>query len=330
MTFGLHKLWFFYTDEWFITDDKLATQIGVYSSLAEAEAMKVTMEIEALKNMNSYDYIRDLTGFMEKANYDEKVKALVEFAKEQGWDDHIREQKYDNSDKTYFELSLPKRATDEQLKTIIDISGAYFCKIVEYKEVKKSAYIKFNHEFWGNKIFKALKEDGIIEDRSPLIQGEKNKGKYFVQKPPKGRKSATIKDIEAGLQKAIEIAFDYINQYPEFSFIGKCYFDDLSDSPITLASYLNNCKNIALKEELVDSSNHKKLTAKLKKLKSSKDLQEGDQYTSLEFSKDAPLDTKELQGFFNLLKIQPFTVFEIYSEINGEEIKTYYPDHDTF
>ena len=25
MAFGLHKLWFFYTDEWYITNDKLAT-----------------------------------------------------------------------------------------------------------------------------------------------------------------------------------------------------------------------------------------------------------------------------------------------------------------
>ena len=106
--------------------------------------------------------------------------------------------------KPFFELSFPKDATDEQLKRVLDITGAYFCRIVEYQEVKKSAYIKFNHEFWGNKIFKAMKEDGIIEDRSPYIQGEKSKGKYFVQKPPKGRKSATIKDVEAGLQKAIE------------------------------------------------------------------------------------------------------------------------------
>lgn len=49
MKYGLHKLWFTYTDEWYITNDKLATQIGVYATLEEAEKEKEKAEIIALK-----------------------------------------------------------------------------------------------------------------------------------------------------------------------------------------------------------------------------------------------------------------------------------------
>lgn len=279
--------------------------------------------------MGSYDYIRDLTGFMEKGNYKESVKNLIDFAKIEGWEDQLKEHKLHNSDNTYFELSIPKNASDEQLKTIIEITGAYFCKIVEYVDVKKFVYIKFNHEFWGNKLFKAMKEEGIIEDRGPFVNGEKKKGKYFVQKPPKGRKSATIRDVEAGLNKVVELSIKYIKEYPEFSFLGKTYFNELSASPIILKQYIENCKNIFLQEEIVDSSNVKKITSKLKKMKSENILREGDKFMQISFKED-DLEVKEIQGFFNLLKVKPFIVFEMVSEINGEAVSRYYPEYHTF
>ena len=211
MQFGLYKIWFSYSDEWYYTNDVLATQVGLYDSYEAAERTQEILDIKALRKMGSYDYIRDLTGFMEKGDLKLAKDKLVAFAKEEGWDDCLREQTYYNSEETFYELSIPKDASDGQLKEIINITGAYFHRIVEYKEVKKTAYIKFNHEFWGTKIFKAMKADGIIEDRNPFINEKKNKGKYFIQKPPNGRKSATIRDIDAGLEEVIRLSLKYIH-----------------------------------------------------------------------------------------------------------------------
>ena len=63
--------------------------------------MKEKVDIESLRKMASYDYIRDLTGFIEK-EYKTKSQELVEFAREEGWEEHIREEKYGNSDETFF------------------------------------------------------------------------------------------------------------------------------------------------------------------------------------------------------------------------------------
>jgi len=141
----------------------------------------------------------------------------------------------------------------------------------------------------------------------------KNKGKYFVQKPPKGRKSATIKDIDAGLEKVIRLSLKYIHLYPEFHFIGKNYFEELSPSMITLKAYVESA-----------------LRTKLKKQKSQKHLIEGNTYFSLSLPKENELNHSELKGLFNLLRIKPFTIFEMHTAINGEKVGGYYPDFGTF
>lgn len=329
MKFGLHKIWFWYSDEWHCTTDDLAPTIDTFDSLEEAKTIKLEMDIQSLKNLGTDDFIRDLAGFMEKDNYQIRVKNLVDYAKSQYWNDELRERKYGNSEETYFELSLPNHATDEQLAEILNITGAYFHKIIEYTNVKMFAYMKFNHEFWGTKIFKAMKEDGTLEDRGPYINGEKLKGKYFVQKPTKGRKSATLRNIDGALENILIASLKHLNELGEYSFLGKTYFSELSDSPTLLRSFLENCETLSIKKEIVDASNIKKITSKLKKLKSSIILNEGDEFESIVLPKNENINTTELKGFFNLLKVKPFEIFEQVDEIEGESIKTYMPDSYT-
>lgn len=328
MKYGVHKIWFTYNDEWYITNDNPSTQIGTYETLSEAEKAYHSENIRALKNLGSDDYIRDLTGFMENNNYKERVQDLVEFARKEGWNT-LTERKYSNSEELYFELGIPDFASNEQLSKVLEITGAYFCKIIEYQDIKKSAYIKFNHNFWGNKIFKVLKDEGVIEDRSPFIEGNKNKGKYFVQKPPKGRKSATIRNIEQALEEVATISINKIVEFDKFSFITKTYFDDLSESPQALMAYIEGIKNIKVIETPIDESNSKAYEKTLRKLNSQKSINQLDSFKKIEFIELDNLATKEILGFFELLKIKPFSVYEMISEVNGEKVKSYYPDYYT-
>ncbi len=324
MKYGVHKIWFYYTDEWYATDDNLAPQIGVFDTLEEAEAAKEAYEIKAIKNMGSYDYIRDLTGFFDHKNHRDVSNELLEYGKQQGWHDSIRKRE-GHGGFVYYEMGLPQRATPDQLKEIIRISGAYFCKIIKYEDVKKISYIKFNHEFWGTKIFRIMQEDGILEARNPYISGEKQKGKYYVQKPPKGRKSASIKDVDIALQNVVALSLRYMNLNPEYHWLGKKYFTDWSDSPITLKAYINGNPNILLHKEKVDTKNIKRLTSRLKKQKSTIQLQEGDSYLSVSLK-----HVKAILGFFDLLKVKPFEIFEVYKEVNGKSVVTYMPESGTF
>ena len=72
--FSLHKLWFFYTDEW-IVENGLAPGIGTFSSLEEAEKEKKRLDRISLRQMHSYDLVRDLTFFSEN-NYKEVQEKL--------------------------------------------------------------------------------------------------------------------------------------------------------------------------------------------------------------------------------------------------------------
>ena len=77
--FSLHKIWFFYTDEWFVPNG-LAQSVGVFETLEQAESERKRLNRIALKNMGSYDYFRDLTSFYEKT-YAETQQKVIEYAK---------------------------------------------------------------------------------------------------------------------------------------------------------------------------------------------------------------------------------------------------------
>jgi len=330
MEFGLHKIWFFYTDEWYTTNDKLANCVGTFNTLEEAKHKQKEMDIRSLRNMHSDDYVRDLTGFMESGNCKKSTRKLLHYAKAIGWEDFITEERSEFNEEPYYKLAIPKDATDEQLWEIIIITGAYFHKIIEYKEVTKYAYVKLNYNFWGTKGFKYFKEAGLIEDRAPYINGKKIRGKYLIEKALNNRKSATFNTVDKAWSQGIAVTLQGISMFPANTFLARAYVEELSNMPILLMNFLKNCKTLKLEGELVNDKNHKKVLAKLKKLKSKIQLEKGHHFFRLVIPEPAEVDEQEMKSLIELLSIKPFTVYEIQKAINGEDIKVYYPNHGIF
>ncbi|AEW00467.1 hypothetical protein A4D02_24365 [Niastella koreensis] len=326
--FSLHKLWFFYTDEW-IVENGLAQSIGTFATREEAEREKKRLDRESLKKMHSYDLIRDLTSFYEK-NYQEVQDKLIDYAKSQGWDDSLKQHSFGNDPaKFYYELALPATATDEQLDRIMDITGASFHKLIEYKDVKEYAYVKMNYEFWGKKVFDKLKADGILDSRSPYLNGGSNKGFYLIDTPPKGRKTAKFSSPETAVNMAIKIFLECVAAFPDNNFLGKTYVGEWSEAYTLLMAYLQYCSTIRLQATEVTKDNLKSFKAKLKKLKSTTELTEGMQYFDVAFSEAAATSPEEILGLIELLKLEPFTIYNMIAEIDGQTVKDYVADSST-
>lgn len=196
--YAVHKLWFFYTDEWYVTSNELAHCIGIYDTYEQALNAKANADRKSLIDMSSYDWSRDLMGFDRNAYEVDFTNSLVEYYKSQNWHDSIKEQ-FTGGKFNQYEIHPPINATDEQLDEVLRIAKAYFHRVIEYKDVKEGIYVKFNYDFWGKKVFDKLKADGVIESRSTP-----EKGFYLINKPPKGRKSAKFTDYQTATDLAIQ------------------------------------------------------------------------------------------------------------------------------
>lgn len=318
--YAVHKLWFFYTDEWYVTSNELAHCIGIYDTYEEALNAKANADRKSLLTMNSYDLSSDLMGFSENAYGNDFTNSLIEYYKSQNWHDSIKEVFYDGKF-NHYEVLPPKNATDDQLDEILRIAKAYFHRIIEYKDIKESIYVKLNYDFWGKKVFDKLKTDGVIESRSTP-----EKGFYLVNKPPKGRKSAKFTDFQTARDLAIQYTNSSIIEFEDNNFLGRTYFEDTTVSLPMLIAYVNNCNSITLQEEEVSDKNVKIINSKLKKLKSNIHKAVGDKYYTLKLPNNENLDKDELNGVFELLKQKPFKIYRVTTEINGEEVKGYVSD----
>lgn len=326
--FSLHKLWFFYTDEWMV-ENGLAPSIGTFSTLEEAESEKKRLDRISLRQMHSYDLVRDLTTFYEN-NYKEVQEKLVNYAISQGWEESIKKQSYGNDNsKFYYEVQMPAGTTDEQIDMIMSITGASFHKIIAYNNVKEFAYVKMNYEFWGKKVFDKLKADGVLDSRSPYIESASNKGFYLIFTPPKGRKSAKFSSVETAAEMAIKIFLECVAAFPDNNFLGKTYVEEWSEEHILLMAYLQYCSTIQLKETEITKENIKEIKAKLKKLKSSTTATEGMKYFEVAFNDAASANPEEVKGLIELLKLKPFTIYNLISEIDGQTVKDYVADSST-
>jgi hypothetical protein len=327
--FSLHKVWFFYTDEW-IVENGLAQSIGTFATLEAAEQEKKKLDRVALRNMHSYDLLRDLTFFYEN-NYKVVQEKLINYAKSQGWDDSIKQQPYGNdSTRFYYEFVLPATATDEQVDIILDITGAGFHKIIAYKDVKEYAYVKMNYEFWGKKVFDKLKADGILDSRSPHLNGESNKGFYLINIPPKGRKTAKFSSPETAVNMAIKVFLECVAAFPDNNFLGKTYVEEWSQEHILLMAFLQHCTSISLQATEITKDNIKGIKAKLKKLKATTDLTEGMSCFDVAFGDLDSTKVEEIQALIEFLKIKPFTIYNMIAEIDGQEVKDYVADSGTY
>lgn len=327
--FSLHKIWFFYTDEWFVPNG-LAQSVGVFETLEQAESERKRLNRIALKNMGSYDYFRDLTSFYEKT-YAETQQKVIEYAKSQNWNDSLKEIPYGNDNsKTYWEFYLPQNVTDSQIDKILELTDASFYKIIGYNDVKEYTYIKLNYDFWGKKIFDKLKISEILDSRSPYISGVSNKGFYLINKPPKGRKSAKFTSADDAINSSVKIFLECISDFPDNNFLGKTYLEEWTDQPHLLIAYLSNCKTIKLVTEKITKENVKTYSSKLKKMKSNILLTEGANFYEVIFNKIEETSIEEIRGLIELLKLKPFQIFNQISEIDGQEVKDYVADSATF
>jgi hypothetical protein len=326
--FSLHKIWFFYTDEWLV-ENGLAQSIGTFSTMEEAEREKKKLDRVSLRQMSSYDILRDLTSFFEN-NHQEVAEKLVNYAKSQGWDESIKKLPYGNDpSKFYYEFPLPNAAADEQIDMILNITGASFHKIIAYNDVKEYAYVKMNYEFWGKKVFDKLKADGVLDSRSPYIEKESNKGFYLINTPPKGRKSAKFSSPVSAVNMAIKVFLECVAAFPDNNFLGKTYVEEWSQEHILLMAFLQHCATIQLKATEITKENIKEIKSKLKKQKSTTDLTEGLKYFDVVFNDFESTKPEEITGLIELLKIKPFTIYNLIAEIDGQTVKDYVADSST-
>ena len=294
--FSLHKIWFFYTDEW-IVENGLGPSAGIFSSQEEAEREKKRLDRESFKKMGSYDLLRDLTGFFEN-NYKEVENKLIEYFKSQGWDSSIKQHFYGKElTKFYYEVGLPATTTDEQIDKIIEITGASFHKLIEYKEVKEHTYVKMNSWFWDTIVFDKLRADGILEYPGPYLNGEFNEDHYLMNISPTGEKTISFPSPETAINVAIRVFLECMAAFPDNTFLGQAGVEEWSGAPALLTAYLQNCKTIQLQPTVT-------------------------------FSEVA--STEEILGLFELLKIRPFTIYNMIAEIDGQSIEDHSDDSSIY
>lgn len=342
--FGVHKLWFCYNDQWFATRNELATCLGSYDTLAQAEEVKKQHDIAALRGMKSYDCVQDLMGFIEerervlkkspKGSADNEeislVDQLVAYADLVGWS--VR-----GDEDSYYEIPLPDNATNEQLWQVIQITGAYFHRIVEYKQVEKCATFKFYLEFWGQEAFSEIEKQGQVgyEPMKPW-QNEfeydemPNNEMYLLQKSAEGATLVTFDNIEEAETKAIQVALQHLYDFYEETVLGKTYIHEWSASPVLLFNYLKRCRTLKLKSEIVNIENIEIIRTILQDMNTEMVLKEGDLFYWLDLPKPSEASHQEFKGFMELLKMKPFEAEEVVTKTNGEEVKTFVEDHEFF
>ncbi len=319
--YSLHKLWFYYTDEWHCPSG-LGPGVGVFSTLEQAETEKRRLDRQSLKNLRSTDYIRDLTYFYE-TTAEQTIPKIVAFAQSQNWQQSLRERPTGNN-QTYWELSLPSDATAEQMDALLQLTNASFHKVIAYNDVKEYSYVKLNNSFRGKKAFDQFKADGLLEPRNPTINGEQQKGLYLIHKPLKGRKVSKIPSTTLARQMAVKTFLDGVAAFPDTTFLGKTYIGEWSYEPELLRAYLAGCTSIVLHTTVVGPENIKAFTAALKKKKSFVTLSEGMLYfESVEFKPFEEAYVNEILGLAELLREKPFVINDLIAEINGEVVEDY-------
>ncbi len=322
--YSVHKLWFYYNDEWYETDNELGPCLGVFDTYDEALKAKAQADRQSLRKISSYDWLSDLANFIDNSIYESTFETqLLAYARAQNWHEFIIE--HNNNGRVYYDLNPPKDATEDQLDQVLAIANASFHRIVEYKDVKECGYIKLNYDFWGEKVFDKLKADGVLENRSTP-----DKGFYLIYKPLKGRKSAKFPAYDMALDFGLECTYNCIQEFEEFNYLGKTYLEDAVSNFTMLKAYLNNCQTIALKEEVISAENLKSIQSCLKKMKSTAQKSVGDSFFSLSFDQGKELNKKELSGLIELLKVKPYNMYRVVQEINGEEIKAYVSEAGLF
>lgn len=113
----VHKIGFFYDDDWYQANEPKGIVMGIFSSLEEAKLWKSWEDIEAMKGIAGHGAYR-FVGV--KTNRDEIYEKLEEYTKAEFGIDP-RES-----------YSFPKKINDEQAARFLSIMEITFHNIVEY------------------------------------------------------------------------------------------------------------------------------------------------------------------------------------------------------
>jgi len=133
----VHKIGFFYDDDWYQASEPKGTVMGIFSALEEAKLWKSWEDIEAIKGIAGHGAYRFVGA---KTNRDEIYEKLEEYTKAEFG---IEPQE---------SYRLPKKINDEQAARFLSIMDITFHTIVEYgdDEVIDPAVFEFKEDspYW--------------------------------------------------------------------------------------------------------------------------------------------------------------------------------------
>lgn len=326
--FSLHKVWFFYTDDWYLPEG-ISEPVEFYNTLEEAEEAQLKLDIKSFNEMSSGDLFRDLLGFHED-NYKEVRQKLIEYAQSQNWDEYLIKRHFDNGNKYYWELEYPDKATNEQFAKLFEIAGAYFSKILEYKEVNSKNYVGIENAFWSEEVFEESYNKDILSVEDIDLSFDAYNYFYLINPQEQEDQSVTFSSYEQSVSVALKFFLENIHNFPENNFIGETYVPLWSEAPEILIPFLDNCKSIKLVTEIVTSENKEKINLEIKKYNFVLFLKEGDTFFQVQFPQFEDLIAEELLGLIDLLKVKPFRFVRQHLEINGETITSMDSDSSLF
>ena len=345
--FGVHELWFYYSDEYLYSEDEISYCINTFDTLEEAKTQQKALDIQYLRGLlglgargfdTSSECFYALSHFLEKQtpkktpNWGKKKKGyiagapelkIIAYAKSLGWGKKLIKG---NAQQGY-RLYLPENITDEQLWEIAQLAQASFYKIIEYQSSKSNLYVKMNAGFWPSFAWRHLQQQGLVDganlwdfDKQVPYGKKRNDGLWLLN--PSQPDHFSFQHLNQALEVAIKLIFDHWKTALwQHSFLGKNYLLDWSKSPTLLLNYLKNTSLFDLEETLVTDENLETFKDTLHKLNSKIALEVGDLFYEVKISEEQEVNMQELQGLIELLKVKPFEIVEVVYQINEKNIK---------
>lgn len=286
MKYGIFKVLFYYSDQWYEHSDELSDEIETYDNLEEAKKRKRALDIESLKKMNSYDLLRDLNGFIYGKDNAQQIRdSVLTYIKSlEAWKRVLKTNRPEGRTTDYQKIQIPKNATEEQLGKILDLVKPKFHEIIELERKKTNFMIGINTIYWEEDTFYEHPIEGL-EYYAPFIQGN-HVITFFLES--KFTNTFYHKSEEDAKREMIYIIASILKQQINSSYLSTTSIEDLSDSPLIFKNYLEQCESF-----------------------SSKQLENGQQILTVTENKE--VNAHELKGLIDLLKIKPYLVFKLNS-----------------
>ncbi len=150
--FGLHQIWFCYTDERnapYVLDGCVSPCKEIYNNEDDAIKEAIRLDIEIIREFTFkgllWMYELDVLMF----------KDLISGYYASGWEEHLLPTEID------FPL---KHLSDQQLASIREKNQIAFHQVIEHKTSNRAYFIKISEEFWDKEVLAYLKSKRYISD----------------------------------------------------------------------------------------------------------------------------------------------------------------------